>query len=150
MEVIPRLQYFFTVLSSFTVFSPEQGDQWRACHSRQLEQYHLCHDAVGSSSLKLWILFCIWASILHNMLNVFYPKPRCGNMLQYWQGCQVKVLDTTRESHFVEVWTQPLQLALNNWPKPKGKIDFKQKVLACLVDLQLHSLCTWQEERHFA
>lgn len=64
--------------------------------------------------------------------------------------CQGKVLDATRESHFVAVWTQQLQLALNCWPKPKGKIDFKQKVLACLVDLQLRSLCTWQEERHFA
>lgn len=63
--------------------------------------------------------------------------------------CQGKVLDATRESHFVAVWTQQLQLALNCWPKPKGKIDFKQKVLACLVDLQLRSLCTWQEERHF-
>lgn len=63
--------------------------------------------------------------------------------------CQGKVLDATQESHFIAVWTQQLQLALNCWPKPKGKIDFKQKVLACLVDLQLRGLCTWQEERHF-
>ena len=63
---------------------------------------------------------------------------------------QGKVLDATQESHFGVVWTQQLQLALNRWPKPKGIINFKQKVLACPVDLQLCSLCTWQEERHFA
>lgn len=64
--------------------------------------------------------------------------------------CQGKVLDVTRESNCIEAWTQQQQLALNCWPKSRGKIDFKQKVLACLVDLQLHNLCTWQEERYFA
>lgn len=70
-------------LSSFTLFSPGQGDQWQAHCSRQLEEYHLCHDTVGYSSLKLWIPFSIWASILYNMLNVSSPEPGRGNTLQY-------------------------------------------------------------------
>lgn len=109
------------------------------------------YDRMGYICIKLWAPFCIVTFILYYLLNtnLIWSKASYFNAFQI-ATCSGMVPDTSLqghhgESHHGTIWSHQLWLSLK--PNCMELCIFYTGTPAWLVDVQLHSLDTWQKEK---